>query len=170
MNEPYANGAVPDNNKAPEQAPEWRDIIADIGNGKTEQTAASHAANGHEKSPRPPREATAEELIFRLEDSGIPLPTAFRARDKKKIAAAARKNDQARRTAIRNVAGGEVDRVTVRLSKDSALLQLAQQFVSAEETEALKALEDTGHTGRHASPRLSAYLLVDTALEPILRS
>jgi len=168
LSQPYATEPAPDKNNTSEHTTEWRDIIADIDEDKPDHAPAS-SATGQEHVPHMPREATAEELIFRLEDSGIPLPTAFRARDKKKIAVAARKDQQARRRAIRNVAGGEVDRVTVRLSKDKNLLELAQQFVSAEEAEALKALEDTGHSGRHASPRLSAYLLVDTALEPILR-
>jgi len=47
-------------------------------------------------------------------------------------------------------------------------MDLARRFVTAEQAEALKALEETVNTGRHASPRLSAYLLVDAALAPML--
>ena len=152
------------------QGHEWRDIIADI--SETPDPLATRAvqeSNTSAQSAQPPREATAIELISRLQNSGIPLPTAFRHKDKKKIAAAARKDDQARRHAIRSAAGIQVDRVSKRLRKDDDLFDLAQRFIDAEESEALKALDDTSHSRRHASARLSAYLLVDAALEPILR-
>lgn len=157
------------------QSEDWRDIIADIGkepNATPKPTFVQSETQADRLTRRPgatPREATAEELMYRLQSSGIPLPTAFRSRDKKKIAAAARKDEQARRRAIRNAAGNEVDRVAVRLNKDDQLMDLARQFVYAEKAEALKALEDTGSSGRHASPRLSAYLLVDAALSPSQR-
>lgn len=139
---------------------EWRDIIADI---EDEQ------GPGREPAALP-REATAEQLIARLQDSGIALPTAFRPKDKKRIAAAARKDEGSRRSAIREAAGSEVDRVATRLRKDDALLRLAQRFVIAEEDDALKALAETSRSGRPASPRLSAYLLVDAALEAAARA
>ena len=142
------------------EASEWRDIIAEMDVTEDAQ-GVSNAAHPVGDSAR---EVTAEELISHLQNSGIPLPTAFRARDKKKIAAAARKDHALRRKAIRSAAGQQVDRVAVRLNKDDHLMALAQRFVAAEETDALKALEDTQKLGRHASPRLSAYLLVDTAL------
>lgn len=165
------------------QSADWRDIIADIGKEPKETPVPTFAQSDTGTNQRTdtwtdsfigdpsvtPREATAEELMYRLQSSGIPLPTAFRSRDKKKIAAAARKDEQARRRAIRSAAGNEVDRVAVRLNKDDQLMDLARQFVYAEKAEALKALEDTGSSGRHASPRLSAYLLVDAALSPSQR-
>lgn len=155
------------NGRAPTGRSEaWRDIIADIGEDATDMNFAVNPQN--EDAPISRREATAEELISRLQNSGIPLPTAFRSRDKKKIAAAARKDQDARRKAIRTVAGNEVDRVAMRLNKDDQLMDMARRFVSSEQTQALKALEDTGNSGRHASARLSAYLLLDTALSPTL--
>lgn len=163
LNRPHLQKDAPKN----AQPNEWRHIIADIGH--TPEPLPQRQSSQHTKTVLP-REATAEELISRLQISGIPLPTAFRSRDKRKIAAAARKDEQSRRRAIRLAAGSEVDRVTVRLTKDDQLMELARNFVSAEKAEALKALEDTGNSGRHASTRLSAYLLVDAALEPILRN
>lgn len=172
LSEPHmpapANGSAKPNG----HPTEWRDIIADIG-----QSDAPMPPRPTPNPPQPrltpdqplPRETTAQELISRLQDSGIPLPTAFKSRDKKKIAAAARKDEKARRKVTRNVAGGEVDRVANRLNKDDRLMQLAQNFVTAEEAEALQTLNDTGNSGRHASPRLSAYLLVDAALAPMNR-
>ena len=163
---------TPANKPAPSDAQghEWRDIIADISETPDPIKARAAQTNGAPPTTQhQPREETATELISRLQSSGIPLPTAFRHKDKKKIAAAARKDDQARRLAIRSAAGAEVDRVYNRLRKDDNLCSLAQRFVDAEEREALKALDDTSHSRRHASARLSAYLLVDAALDPILR-
>ncbi len=152
------------------QGHQWRDIIADISEtpDPLEARAQQQKKTAH-SAQLPLREETANELMSRLQSSGIPLPTAIRHKDKKKIAAAARKDDQARRHAIRSAAGGEVDRVYNRLRKDDQLFNLAQRFVDAEKSEALKALDDTSHSRRHASARLSAYLLVDAALAPMLR-
>ncbi|MEO1405768.1 MAG: hypothetical protein AAFV54_04675 [Pseudomonadota bacterium] len=168
---PKINVATPDD---PEPAPkigelsangqdrtEWREIIADLEEGE-----ASEASTNGSSAPLA-REETADQLISRLESSGIPLPKAFKPRDKKRIAAAARRDEKARRSAIRQAAGAEVDRVAVRLKKDTDLMRLAQHFVMAEEPEALLALDKTSGSRRPASPRLSAYLLVDAALEAL---
>ncbi len=130
----------------------WREILADIDKSDTE------AQSG------PARETTAETLISRLQASGIKLPDAFRGRDKKKIAEAAKKGELERRITTRNVAKREVERVSIRLEKDTQLRELAQDFVSMEAADALRALEQTQRSGRAASPRLSAYLLIDAAL------
>lgn len=171
----YSSGSAPSG-----PPPDWRDIIADfdaapdapgqIENRQDDTDVRTYGyKNLHDTQAASHREDNAQAMILRLVNSGIPLEKAFRSRDKRKIAAAI-EDQQARRRAIRNAAGGEVDRVMVRLSKDEKLMNLAQEFVSAEEVEALQALKDTGSSGRHASQRLSAYLLVDAALEPILRS
>ncbi|MEL6323552.1 MAG: hypothetical protein AAFQ84_04915, partial [Pseudomonadota bacterium] len=107
-----------DTNGSGNGATEWRDIIADI-SAETPESA--------DDSPALPREETAETLITHLQSSGIPLPTAIKPRDKRKIAAAAKKDDKARRVAIRQVAGTEVDRVATRLRKDDTLMRLAQR-------------------------------------------
>ena len=136
---------------------EWRDIIADLEQSDAPTTPSS-------TTPLP-REETAQTLMDRLQESGIALPRAFRPKDKKKIAVAAQRDESARRDATRSAAGGEVNRVAVRLRKDADLKRLAQHFVIAEEEDALKALNETGKTRRPPSLRLSAYLLVDAALE-----
>ncbi|MEM9668997.1 MAG: hypothetical protein AAF950_08740 [Pseudomonadota bacterium] len=140
---------------------EWRDIIADLADDEAKQGDVPRT-----EAPLA-RDTTADTLIDRLESSGIPLPKTFKPRDKKRIAAAARKDEKARRAAIRQAAGNEVDRVALRLRKDADLLRLAQHFIMAEEPDALLALDKTSHSKRPASPRLSAYLLVDAALENI---
>jgi len=110
-----------------------------------------------------PREETAESVIQRLETSGIALSNIFRPKAKKKIAQAARKGEQSRRAAIVAAARTEVDRVAKRLVADPELAQLAEDFVSMEEPDAIAALDRTQKSGRNASPRLSAFLLLDAA-------
>jgi hypothetical protein len=128
-----------------------REIISDI---------------SREESGQPPedREQIAENIVNRLQTSGIPLGEVFRPRSKKRIASAAHKGDAARREAIREQAGKEVERVLHRLRGDPKLGALARQFASLEQADALAALEQTQSTSRNASARLAAFLLVDAAL------
>ena len=111
-----------------------------------------------------PREDTAEHVITRLESSGIALASIFRPRDKKKIALAARKGEEPRRNAILSSARGEVERVTKRLQADDELARLARDFLSMEAPDAIAALDRTQKSNRNASPRLSAFLLLDAAV------
>ena len=92
------------------------------------------------------------------------MPETFRPKAKRKIAEAARKGDKERKTAILAQAGRQVERVTQRLRNDRELMELARDFISMECDDALSALEQTQKTGRNASPRLAAYLLLDAAL------
>lgn len=117
-----------------------------------------------EERPTLSREDTAQSLIDSLEDSGIRLTDIFRPRDKKKIAAAARKGDRQRRSTISNVTGRQVDRVRKRLRADRDLMTLARDFVALEEADALNALESTQGSSKNASARLAAFLLLDAAL------
>lgn len=110
------------------------------------------------------REAIAEQLVDRLQSSGIVLGEIFRPRSKKRIAAASLKGDGPRRDAIRDQAGKEVDRVGQRLRGDAKLMELARQFATLEQADALAALDQTQSTSRNASARLAAFLLVDAAL------
>ncbi|MEH6742333.1 hypothetical protein [Hyphomonas sp.] len=127
----------------------WRDIISDM---------------SREDKPLRDREDVAEELIERLQTSGIVLPEAIRPKAKRKIAEAARRGDKERKSAILSQAGRQVDRVTQRLRNDRDLMDLARDFLDMESEDALHALEQTQKTGRNASARLAAYLLLDAAL------
>lgn len=127
----------------------WRDIISDM---------------SREDQPPRDREVVAEELIERLQTTGIVLPDAFRPKAKRKIAEAARRGERERKTAILAQAGRQVERVTHRLRNDRELMDLARDFLSLESDDALSALEQTQKSGRNASPRLAAYLLLDAAL------
>ncbi|MEO1100884.1 MAG: hypothetical protein AAFW65_03470 [Pseudomonadota bacterium] len=131
---------------------DWRDILSDLGDD------AGAAAED--------REETAEQLITRLQTSGIRLPDAIKPKDKKKIAAAAKKGEEYRRSATLDAARRQVERVSKRLEADRGLLTLARDFITVEEEDALTALAQTSGSGRNASPRLSAFLLVDAALAP----
>lgn len=137
------------------QSSEWRDIIADIGNEAEPPTRTALPQDN---------DTLVQMLVDRLEDSGIQLSKVFKSRDKKKIAQAARKDNAARRAAIRAAASGEIDRVAIRLRKDASLRDLAIAYVQTIEGEALKTLEDTGRNGRNASATLAAYLLIDAAI------
>ncbi|MBA3068503.1 MAG: hypothetical protein FP825_08490 [Hyphomonas sp.] len=128
-----------------------RDIISDISREEAGSTPFD-------------REEIAEALVNRLQSSGIPLAEVFRPRAKKRIATASQKGEAARRDAIREQAGKEVERVSHRLRGDNKLMDMARQFAMLEEADALAALEQTQSTSRNASARLAAYLLVDAAL------
>ena len=128
-----------------------RDIISDISREESGQAPED-------------REQIAESIVNRLQTSGIPLGEVFRPRSKKRIASAAHKGDAARRDAIREQAGKEVERVSHRLRGDPKLGAMARQFASLEQADALAALEQTQSTSRNASARLAAFLLVDAAL------
>lgn len=140
----------------PAQATGWSDIISDL------DSEARGGATGD--LDQMDRQEIAIGLIDRLQTSGIALPTIFRPRDKKKIAAASRKSAKARRNATRDISGPEVDRVYNRIRKDDELNAMAQAFVDLEQAEALQALAETSGTARPASPRLAAFLLTDAAL------
>ncbi|WP_276912514.1 hypothetical protein [Hyphomonas atlantica] len=127
----------------------WRDIISDM---------------SREDRPVRQREEVAEELIDRLQTSGIILPEAIRPKAKRKIAEAARRGVKERKSAIISQAGRQVERVTQRLRNDRELMDLARDFLDMESEDALHALEQTQKTGRNASARLAAYLLLDAAL------
>ena len=127
----------------------WRDIISDM---------------SREDRPVREREEVAEELIDRLQTSGIILPEAIRPKAKRKIAEAARRGVKERKSAIISQAGRQVERVTQRLRNDRELMDLARDFLDMESEDALHALEQTQKTGRNASARLAAYLLLDAAL------
>ncbi|MEL7108612.1 MAG: hypothetical protein AAGL99_05040 [Pseudomonadota bacterium] len=125
------------------------DIIADM--ERDERTTLS-------------REETAEALLHQLKDSGIQLTDVFRPKDKKKIAHAARKGDDSRRTATSQQVGRQVERVRQRLRGNLEMMTLARDFLALEESDALNALENTHASNKNASARLATYLLLDAAV------
>ncbi|MEL7540524.1 MAG: hypothetical protein AAGJ51_06440 [Pseudomonadota bacterium] len=110
------------------------------------------------------REETAEALLGQLSESGIQLTDVFRPKDKKKIAQAARKGEDFRRTAINQQVGRQVERVRQRLRGNLEMMTLARDFLALEESDALNALENTHASAKNASARLATYLLLDAAV------
>ncbi|MEM1147314.1 MAG: hypothetical protein AAGH49_05935 [Pseudomonadota bacterium] len=116
-----------------------------------------------ERSPLS-REETAEALLNQLQESGIRLTDIIRPKDKKKIAVAARKGEDQRRTAINQQVGRQVERVRQRLRGNLEMMTLARDFLALEESDALNALENTHASNKNASARLATYLLLDAAV------
>ncbi|MEL6694081.1 MAG: hypothetical protein AAFQ12_13770, partial [Pseudomonadota bacterium] len=110
------------------------------------------------------REETAEALLGQLQESGIKLTDIFRPKDKKKIAVAARKGEDQRRSAINAQVGRQVERVRQRLRGNLEMMTLARDFLALEESDALNALENTHASNKNASARLATYLLLDAAV------
>ena len=110
------------------------------------------------------REETAEALLNQLKESGIELTDVFRPKDKKKIAQAARKGEDQRRSAINQQVGRQVERVRLRLRGNLEMMTLARDFLALEESDALNALENTHASNKNASARLATYLLLDAAV------
>ena len=110
------------------------------------------------------REETAEALLNQLQDSGIKLTDIFRPKDKKRIAVAARKGEDQRRSATTAQVGRQVERVRQRLRGNLEMMTLARDFLALEESDALNALENTHASNKNASARLATYLLLDAAV------
>ena len=110
------------------------------------------------------REETAEVLLGQLQESGIQLTDIFRPKDKKKIAVAARKGENQRRSATSQQVGRQVERVRQRLRGNLEMMTLARDFLALEESDALNALENTHASNKNASARLATYLLLDAAV------
>ena len=110
------------------------------------------------------REETAEALLGQLQESGIQLTDVFRPKDKKKIAHAARKGEDHRRSAINQQVGRQVERVRQRLRGNLEMMTLARDFLALEESDALNALENTHASSKNASARLATYLLLEAAV------
>jgi hypothetical protein len=110
------------------------------------------------------REETAEALLSQLQESGIKLTDIFRPKDKKRIAQAARKGEDQRRSAINQQVGRQVERVRQRLRGNLEMMTLARDFLALEESDALNALENTHASNKNASARLATYLLLDAAV------
>ena len=103
-------------------------------------------------------------MIDRLDRAGVRLGGMVTAQDLRRIASAASQGDRYRRKAIRDVAPGEIQRVSRLLEQDRDWQMAARSFVSAEEADALRVLAVSERAREDAHPRLSAYLLLDAAL------
>lgn len=110
------------------------------------------------------REQSAGQMIDRLDRAGVRLQHVVKASDLRRIASAAHHGERQRRHATRDVAPGEIQRVSRMLETDRELRQAARSFVTTEEPDALRVLSMAERAREDAAPRLSAYLLLDAAL------
>ena len=133
-------------------------------NGSGESLSAIIADMERDERSTLSREETAEALLKQLQESGIKLTDVFRPKDKKRIAVAARKGEDDRRSAIHNQVGRQVERVRQRLRGNLEMMTLARDFLALEESDALNALENTHASNKNASARLATYLLLDAAV------
>ena len=132
---------------APPPAMSWRDLLTGI-----------------DKSPPPRHDHSAGAMIDRLDRAGVRLGGVVKATDLRRIASAAHQGERQRRRAIRDVAPGEIQRVSRLLDADRDLQLAARSFVTTEEPDALRLLAMADRAREDAAPRLSAYLLLDAAL------
>lgn len=109
------------------------------------------------------REQSAGAMIDRLDRAGVRLHVV-KAADLRRIANASSQGERQRRRATHETAPSEVQRVTRMLETDRDLQLAAREFVSREAPDALRVLSLAGRAREDAAPRLSAYLLLDTAL------
>lgn len=130
----------------PRRALSWRDLLTGI-----------------EEQPAEKQEASAGQLIDRLERAGVKL-SVVKPSDLRRIASAAHQGERPRRRATRDVAPGEIQRVLRLLDTDHDLQRAARTFVASEEPDALRVLASAERHREEATPRLSAYLLLDAAL------
>lgn len=120
--------------------------------------------SGIEEMPAQVREQSAGAMIERLDRAGVRLSHIVKASDLRRIATAAHHGERQRRRAIRDVAPGEIQRVSRILETDRDLQQAARSFITHEEADALRVLSMAERAREDAAPRLSAYLLLDAAL------
>jgi hypothetical protein len=109
------------------------------------------------------REQSAGAMIERLDRAGVRLHVV-KAADLRRIANASSQGERQRRRATHETAPQEIQRVTRMLEVDRDLQHAAREFVTREAADALRVLSMAGRAREDAAPRLSAYLLLDTAL------
>jgi hypothetical protein len=109
------------------------------------------------------REQSAGAMIERLDRAGVRLHVV-KAADLRRIANASSQGERQRRRATHETAPQEIQRVTRMLETDRDLQHAAREFVTREAADALRVLSMAGRAREDAAPRLSAYLLLDTAL------
>ena len=131
----------------PKRDDTWRDLLTSIDQPHAPQV----------------REQSAGAMIDRLDRAGVRLHVV-KAADLRRIANASSQGERQRRRATHETAPSEVQRVTRMLETDRDLQLAAREFVSREAPDALRVLSLAGRAREDAAPRLSAYLLLDTAL------
>lgn len=127
----------------------WRDLLAGL------------------DTPAEERDESARYMLSEIEQSGIQLSDLFNPKMVKKISGAARRGERNRRRLVREYAGSDVQTLIFRLQDDTAFKNSTDRFLTVEEPDALRALAETEKSRSAASPRLTAYLLLDAAVSAL---
>ena len=127
----------------------WKDLLAGL------------------ETPAEERDESARYVLSEIEQLGITLAGMINAKEIRKIANAARRGDIQRRRTVREQTGAAVQSIMFRLQDDAAFRNATERFVSVEEPDALRALSESEKSRAAASPRLTAYLLLDSAFSSI---
>ncbi len=118
-------------------------------------------------TPAEERDEAARYILSEIEQTGITLGDKFSSRSVKKISSAARRGDRNRRRVVREHAGTDVQSLVFRLQDDVNFRNSSDRFLTVEEPDALRALSETEKSRSPASPRLTAYLLLDSAMSSL---
>jgi molybdopterin converting factor small subunit len=127
----------------------WRDLLAGL------------------DTPAEERDESARYMLSEIEQSGIDLNDLFKPKMVKKISGAARRGERNRRRLVREYAGQDVQTLIFRLQDDTAFRNSTDRFLTVEEPDALRTLAETEKSRSSASPRLTAYLLLDAAVSAL---
>lgn len=113
------------------------------------------------------RDQAARYIMNEINEAGADLEAALDAKALKRISGATKRSERHRRRSVRDQAGAAVQKVMFRLQDDAQFYNAAERFVTVEEPDALRALSEVDRTRSAGSPRLAAFLIVDTALANI---
>lgn len=113
------------------------------------------------------RDQAARYIMNEINEAGADLEAALNAKALKRISGATKRSERHRRRSVRDQAGAAVQKVMFRLQDDAQFFNAAERFVTVEEPDALRALSEVDRTRSAGSPRLAAFLIVDTALSNI---
>ena len=113
------------------------------------------------------RDEAARYILAEIGDAGVSLEDAFNAKETRRIAGAARKGDRQRQRAVREFAGTSVRTLQYRLEDDPRFKASAERFVKVEAKDSTQSLSEAERSRIEASPRLTAYLLLDAAFSAL---
>ena len=171
----------PEDEYTPESTHSWRDQITAIDTDDDHQVDPVDAPISLDKdsgltwkdllagldTPAEERDEAARYILSEIGQCKIELSDLFTPKMVKKLAGAARRGDRHRRRAVREFAGSQVQTLLYRLQDETAFRNSVDRFLTVEEPDALRLLTETEKSRSTASPRLAAYLLLDSAMSSI---
>ena len=113
------------------------------------------------------RDEEARNILAEVGEAGIVLSEQFDPREIKRVSGASRRGDKQRRKLVREYAGTAVQTLSYRLEDAPSFYSAVQRFLTIEEPDALRALYESEKSRTEPSTRLTAFLLLDTAIDAI---